>query len=364
MEPGGAYDMPEVCGGAGNERYGGDERTSAGDAEAAARGFTWVMETGRESAAQVHARAVLQGLMDAGEVFYATAPAEQFGGVVSAVADESLIAAAAAAAAAAAQARQPPTEPGVGMLGPPRTHYALPVTTAVGVRAGQAARMCANCGATSTPSWRRCPEGRRLLCNACGLYQKLHGRERPLRIAADGSARCSRRGVEDGRRGLASVAQVGLPPPAVRPGYRGPEMGTFFAAPAADAKPAVDGPGCNSHTNNSPGSLPQSPFSHYGRLVTRSRSPETPTARRSKRIESQLGQPPQYTQQLLPLHTPSSALTWTAPSSRAPGSPHGRSPLDGRRARHRTRGEVRTLCPRCERMLRPGDGPCTCRPGS
>ncbi|KAG2218000.1 hypothetical protein INT45_001543 [Circinella minor] len=38
--------------------------------------------------------------------------------------------------------------------------------------------ICTNCGATSTPLWRRSPDDE-LLCNACGLYQKLHNAPRP-----------------------------------------------------------------------------------------------------------------------------------------------------------------------------------------
>lgn len=53
-------------------------------------------------------------------------------------------------------------------------------------------KICSNCGSISTPSWRRCPEGRNLLCNACGLYQKLHSRPRPLRIREDGSVQVIR----------------------------------------------------------------------------------------------------------------------------------------------------------------------------
>ncbi|KAI9282287.1 hypothetical protein BY458DRAFT_552510 [Sporodiniella umbellata] len=37
---------------------------------------------------------------------------------------------------------------------------------------------CTNCGATSTPLWRRSADDE-LLCNACGLYQKLHNAPRP-----------------------------------------------------------------------------------------------------------------------------------------------------------------------------------------
>lgn len=70
-------------------------------------------------------------------------------------------------------------------------------------------KRCSNCGSTNTPSWRRCPKGKDLLCNACGLYAKLHNRPRPFKIGDDGSIRVQRQQMnsmefEDGGSGYTS----------------------------------------------------------------------------------------------------------------------------------------------------------------
>ncbi|CCE61667.1 hypothetical protein TPHA_0A05930 [Tetrapisispora phaffii CBS 4417] len=43
---------------------------------------------------------------------------------------------------------------------------------------------CANCKTFKTPLWRRDAQGN-ILCNACGLFQKLHGTMRPLSLKSD-----------------------------------------------------------------------------------------------------------------------------------------------------------------------------------
>lgn len=43
---------------------------------------------------------------------------------------------------------------------------------------------CFNCHTQKTPLWRRDPNGN-TLCNACGLFQKLHGTMRPLSLKTD-----------------------------------------------------------------------------------------------------------------------------------------------------------------------------------
>ncbi|KAG6862256.1 hypothetical protein C0995_002187 [Termitomyces sp. Mi166 len=48
----------------------------------------------------------------------------------------------------------------------------------------QSPTSCTNCQTTNTPLWRRDPEGQPL-CNACGLFFKLHGVVRPLSLKTD-----------------------------------------------------------------------------------------------------------------------------------------------------------------------------------
>ncbi|KAH8834321.1 iron transporter biosynthesis regulating transcription factor, partial [Flagelloscypha sp. PMI_526] len=58
------------------------------------------------------------------------------------------------------------------MFGPPKSAPEDPLPAYHGHR-------CSHCGTTTTPTWRRDEDGNRL-CNACGMYLRSYGRERPL----------------------------------------------------------------------------------------------------------------------------------------------------------------------------------------
>ncbi|CAB4395487.1 unnamed protein product [Rhizophagus irregularis] len=54
---------------------------------------------------------------------------------------------------------------------------------------------CVNCNTTKSPAWRRDDHGR-LLCNACGLYLKQHGKKRPVEHIQQGNKKCKRSKID------------------------------------------------------------------------------------------------------------------------------------------------------------------------
>ncbi|KAI1175045.1 hypothetical protein F4777DRAFT_345233 [Nemania sp. FL0916] len=63
------------------------------------------------------------------------------------------------------------------------TASAVPATNANGV-VSPTQPTCQNCSTSTTPLWRRDEMGA-VLCNACGLFLKLHGRPRPISLKTD-----------------------------------------------------------------------------------------------------------------------------------------------------------------------------------
>ena len=69
---------------------------------------------------------------------------------------------------------------------------------------------CTNCHTKTTPLWRRNPEGQPL-CNACGLFLKLHGVVRPLSLKTDVIKKRQRgSGVTKKRRGTGTGSGSGV----------------------------------------------------------------------------------------------------------------------------------------------------------
>ncbi|KAI0742975.1 hypothetical protein C8Q80DRAFT_945709 [Daedaleopsis nitida] len=71
---------------------------------------------------------------------------------------------------------------------------------------------CYNCHTTATPLWRKDDEGK-TVCNACGLYYKLHGSARPISMKSDVIRKRAR---HDARRGSGNGSSE--TPPSASPG--------------------------------------------------------------------------------------------------------------------------------------------------
>lgn len=97
---------------------------------------------------------------------------------------------------------------------PPAPSPAVPASAPAGFSRGARPTECSNCHTLKTPLWRKDPAGN-TLCNACGLFYKLHGTTRPLSLKTDVIKKRSLRRLSTtprGGNGAASTAPAGATP--------------------------------------------------------------------------------------------------------------------------------------------------------
>ncbi|CDO77497.1 hypothetical protein BN946_scf184902.g31 [Trametes cinnabarina] len=106
---------------------------------------------------------------------------------------------------------------------------------------------CYNCHTTATPLWRKDDEGK-TVCNACGLYYKLHGSARPISMKSDVIRKRAR---HDARRSGNSVSET----PSASPGASRRASPNAEPTPtlAPDSSTATQSPGNNNVDYNNGG---------------------------------------------------------------------------------------------------------------
>ncbi|SPC66260.1 related to gata transcription factor [Ustilago sp. UG-2017b] len=109
---------------------------------------------------------------------------------------------------------------------------------------------CFNCGTYTTPLWRKDDAGH-TVCNACGLYLKLHNEHRPVTMRADVIKKRSRYDEKRGRASAANSRRTS-PQPQSGPSWAGAEGATAAGAQQIIEEPmAIDKPTQNRAKSNS-----------------------------------------------------------------------------------------------------------------
>jgi uncharacterized Zn finger protein (UPF0148 family) len=68
--------------------------------------------------------------------------------------------------------------------------------------------VCNNCSTTTTTLWRRTGTEGKVVCNACGLYQKVHNQPRPITLKKENLQTRKRKQSKADAAKMASQAQV------------------------------------------------------------------------------------------------------------------------------------------------------------
>ncbi|XP_049627080.1 transcription factor GATA-4 isoform X1 [Suncus etruscus] len=117
---------------------------------------------------------------------------------------------------------------------------------------------CANCQTTTTTLWRRNAEGEPV-CNACGLYMKLHGVPRPLAMRKEGIQTRKRKpkNLNKSKTPAGPAGAESLPPASSAPS----SSGNVAASNSEEMRPIKTEPGLVAHAHYGPGGSMAQAFS-------------------------------------------------------------------------------------------------------
>lgn len=144
--------------------------------------------------------------------------------------------------------------------------------------------ICANCQTTNTPLWRRDADGN-AICNACGLYYKLHMVHRPITMmtteikrrkrSSDKKRANKKDGRDTGEAGSMAVDHVEDEQRMVE--EQAESSNQRQQTPTATQKLTSSSSSAASHLSSSHPPFPGSPVSSRGSISTSSAGPSSPT---------------------------------------------------------------------------------------